>query len=331
MSKRNNELNQDTDMNNTFKTTKTKGKQVTYDQYAQELCNLIVSRLNEGEIAWKHFAKKGASNFGLPMNAVSKTKYNGLNVLTLSMVQQMNGYKTNLWVTYKQAESAGANVRTGSKGTEIWQYKGRFVKFEEDDKGQQTDKIKYSGNNFGIATLFNLDQVDNADKLYPTDDVVVEPTSEVQTLQDVEAFISDLMVNVKVERSNQPRAYYNPIGDNLHIPNKEVFRSTESYYSTYLHEIGHWTGHTTRLNRIGSDYANRQTYGKEELVAEVFSAMVASSLGMDIEIDNHVAYCQSWAKAISIDKGDSIAWSMRKAMEAFNYVYGIQVETTQAE
>lgn len=96
-------------------------------------------------------------------------------------------------------------------------------------------------------------------------------------------------------------ACYIPSKDEIHLPLKDQFLSPEHYYDTLLHETGHWTGHSTRLNRKMSTLFGSEQYAKEELRAEIASAMLTATIGIHHDIGNHVAYLQSWIEVLKDD------------------------------
>lgn len=304
-----------------------------FQDFANQVAQNIISKLDQGIIAWSHFAKPNVVNFGMPTNGNTKRRYNGINVWILGMEQEAKGYSTNVWFTFNQLKALGGFVRKGEKGTAIWQYKGRSFNVTKEDDGTET---KTFGNRpiFSVAYVFNLDQAEGLDDLKAKVKASTNMVDgeEFNTSAEAESFINKVLGDTIVKHSNQVRAYYTPALDAIHMPNKKVFRSEVAYYSTFLHEIGHWTGHESRLKRIDPiQFADRETYGKEELVAELFSAMTASTLGMNIDVDNHVAYCQSWSKALKNDKDGMIVWAMNEAMKAFNYAYQIESSYTNED
>lgn len=105
---------------------------------------------------------------------------------------------------------------------------------------------------------------------------------------------------VKLVHRAQGHAFYRPGEDAIYLPEKKQFSSEEGYYSTALHELSHWTGHESRLNREFGPFGSI-AYAKEELRAEIGSMMISGELGIGQSVDDHAAYVQSWIKILRDD------------------------------
>jgi antirestriction protein ArdC len=245
---------------------------------AQTITDSIINQLESGVAPWvKPWNSHGVD---APYNPVAKRYYNGINFIQLSM---MPG-STHNWVTYKQAQSVGAQVRKGSKGVQVIYFSPLEVKDKASDEIKKIPMLK-------TYTVFNADQVDGLEL------PVTEARTQNEVNESCEAFIKAQRAMIEFGVS---RAFYVPSLDYIQVPELAQFRSTPDYYATMLHELSHWTGHESRLNR---DFKNRfgsEAYAFEELVAELGSAMLCAHLKIDGQLQ-HSSYIASWLKVLKDD------------------------------
>jgi putative DNA primase/helicase len=140
-----------------------------------------------------------------------------------------------------------------------------------------------------IAYVFNAEQIEGVPPA-PSRECPWNPLEKAEQL--IEA------ANPELHHAAGDRAYYRPSTDSIHLPLKEQFSSAENYYSTLLHEVGHWTGHATRLSRDLSDPFGSIGYAREELRAEIASMIIGSELGIGYDPDQHAAYAASWIQIL---------------------------------
>ena len=129
------------------------------------------------------------------------------------------------------------------------------------------------------------------------------------------------------------RAYYTPSNDTITIPKHDNFMDTEAYYSTLLHEMSHWTGHSSRLNRLFSFRMNSVSYAFEELIAEISTMFLSAETGLDQtkkHFDNHAAYVASWISLLKSDH-DAIFKAVQEAKRAADYILSFREEQTQPQ
>ncbi len=175
-----------------------------------------------------------------PINVTTGKPYRGVNVLALWSAAQAHGYNSDRWATYKQWSEIGAQVRKGEKSSPVVFWKineGR--ESEESSDSAEDDGTRRSVLARGYA-VFNAEQVDGYE-VPPT-----PPRPEIDRVQEAEAFFAALGAEIK---HGGHRAYYRPSSDHIQMPNFESFRDAVSYYSVLAHEVTHWTGATTRLDR----------------------------------------------------------------------------------
>nr|WP_276533725.1 zincin-like metallopeptidase domain-containing protein [Stenotrophomonas acidaminiphila] len=129
--------------------------------------------------------------------------------------------------------------------------------------------------------------------------VLPEQRPEPEIHQACEKVIQDSGAKIHHDGGNQ--AFYRPMTDSIHLPERNTFHSASGYYATALHELGHWTGFPTRLNRPMKGGFGSEDYAKEELVAEVSSMLMGERLGIGHDPTQHAAYVKSWIKILRDD------------------------------
>ena len=259
-----------------------------------------------------------------PINPMTSSKYNGINILILWIIQMKHGYLSNEWGTFKQWKEKGANVKKGEKSTTIIFYK-RVEKKDNDNKDD--DESKYY-NLLKSYNVFNADQVEGYE---PTTGLENGNFGKVGVIEEIEKFVSDSGAKVV---PNQDTAYFNFSEDSIGMPNKDVFyetsqTATENYYAVLLHELTHWTGGNKRLDReqVGFKSGNNcDKYAFEELIAELGSAFLCSQFGIKQHgYEDHAIYLKSWLKALKSDKKYifKAAAQAQKAVDYLNKKAGI--------
>ncbi len=251
--------------------------------FQQEIVNSIIEKLEQGIKPWVRPWVDGAG-CAIPTNFSTKKEYNGMNVWLLWMAAEANGYSSNYWLTYKQAQELGGQVRKGEKST-----MGIFYKMHTKDEGTDAEK------SYPIAKpffAFNLDQIEGIEP-----DQIDAPLSAFQRNERVEAFIEAQGAEIRYGGNS---AYYSPAQDFIGMPHREQFNSEGCFYGTLTHELSHRTGHSSRLNR---EYGRRGTdlYCIEEMVAEMSSCLLTQTFGIDGEMQ-HEDYIAAYLKKLREDK-----------------------------
>lgn len=252
--------------------------------------NAIVAAIEAGTPPWRKpwTGSQGGAPFPLRHNGQA---YQGINVLMLWLAAAEKGYTSPFWMTYRQAQELGGQVRKGEKSSTVVKY----GTFEREDENGEEKAIPYAK----AYSVFNADQIDGLPESYhgtPSEearDMGTEPNGEL------EAFFA--ATGARIEHSDDPRAYYHPLEDRVHMPPIATFHSANRYYATLAHEVTHWTGHSSRLDRL-SKGRDREAYAFEELIAEIGSCMICAHLGLVPEYDQSAAYVEGWLKALKDDK-----------------------------
>ena len=268
----------------------------------------ILTQLEAGIIPWRK-EWKATGKTGLPYNYASGKQYRGINILLL----MSSGFNDARWMTYKQAQDAGGNVKRGEKGTKIVFWSLFNVTKKGDTGGEySTDKVPFARE----YTVFNIDQIENLPQSLPFETPVFEPIPAAHSMA------SDYMKRAGIDlKHGGASAYYSPSLDYVQMPKETDFKSPDAYYSTLFHELGHSTGHKVRLGRDMSGGFGSSDYSKEELVAEFTAAFLCAQVGISNERveANHAAYIQSWMKAIKNDK-KLVVSAAQKAQKAADYI-----------
>lgn len=264
----------------------------------QEITDSIIAALEKGVAPWQKPWQAGA--FEMPMNPTTGKPYRGGNALHLMVTGMRNGFEDPRWITYRQAQENGWQVRKGGKGTQIefWQFpKDQSEGREEPRAGapeHARDRFIYR-----VYTVFNGSQIEGM----PEDSPRVRHEWEI--LHAAEAILENS--GARILHDQPDRAFYNRLTDTIHLPPRAAFDSAGSYYGTALHEASHWTGAPQRLNR---DTLNNShgfgdiEYAKEELRAELASVFLMAERGIPHNPDHHTAYLASWLTALRDDKNE---------------------------
>ena len=271
---------------------------------AQNITNKILSELEKGVAPWVKPWKAGE---GLPYNPVTKNIYNGVNFFYLSLLQSTGEFgASNEWLTYKQAQNLGAQVRKGSKGVNVIFYKPLEIKDKSTGDLKKIPMLK-------SYTVFNRDAVDGLP------DQVKKEVTEFETMESCEKFIINTRATIK---HGGARACYIPSLDQINLPEKTSFNTSADYYATAYHELIHYTGSEKRLARLKNDSFGSEGYAFEELIAELGASMLCAYNGINAQLQ-HASYIDSWIKALRGDKKFIISASA-KAQKAVNYLLNVE-------
>lgn len=236
----------------------------------------------------------------MPRNEVTGSTYRGTNIIMCWLSAQESGYTQQRWATFQQWRSKGAMVRKGEKGTPIVFF-SRLEREHESDSGETTvQTIPYAR----LSFLFNIDQVDGYTPPEAEQADSIEPADRIEPAERADQVIA---ASGAIIRHGGDRACYIPSIDEIRMPERSMFSgtetstATESYYSTLLHELTHWTG--PRLQREFGKRFGDDAYAAEELVAELGAAFLCAELGIaPVPRVDHAAYLKQWLKVLRNDK-----------------------------
>lgn len=291
--------------------------------YRQELTDKIIEQMENGTAPWLKPWDPSMAERRLPYNPTTNSMYKGANSIALTI----EGRSDPRWMTYKQAAEKGWQVRKGEKGTliEYWKFSEKEKVLDESGKpvrnaqGEEiTRDVKLQQPRVFRAVVFNAEQIDGVPELKRE-----KLGYQWEPIERAEKILQASGAKIIHDQSN--RAFYSSMVDEIHMPGKQQFPSQAAYYSTALHELGHWTGHESRLNRqLGNSFGSPE-YAKEELRAELSSYFTAEKLGIPHEPGQHAAYVKSWVQALKDDKNE-IFRASRDAEKITEYVIGLDQE-----
>ena len=290
-----------------------KGPLAKMSAYRKEATQKIIEMIKAGTAPWMKPWEPGL-NINKPCNGLTGHRYRGFNNIYLNIIQTINGYTDPRWYTFKQiTQIKDVKLQKGSKGTRI-----EFWQWEEKDK----EESKIAGKSVYIPlnkprrmeyVVFNAAQIDGLEPL-KMPEITWEPNVRAEQII--------ASVGVKIQHTQEDRAFYNRVSDTINLPARSSFKSDDKYYSTSLHELGHSTGHESRLNRNLSGAFGSPEYAKEELCAELASYFLGQDVGIrsDGLDQQHAAYIESWAKALEKDPNE-IFRAAATAEKICDYLY----------
>ena len=269
----------------------------------------IINQLEQGYIPWR---KPWANCLDGAFNRVSKRQYSLLNQLLLSNEGE--------YATYKQWEQLGGTVKKGAKSEIVVFWKMQEVMEKGKDGKEELRKIPL----LRYYNVFHISQVLNVTPIRCTTHYDTQPIEKAETV--FHEYIEREQIALCIGDGN--RAFYSPVMDSITLPSLSQFEKAEEFYSTAFHECGHSTIPSSRCNRVGDNqnaYFGNPEYSKEELVAEITSATIMHSLGLETpdSFRNNCAYIQSWIKVLKNDKKFIVSAS-GKAEKAAKYILNVE-------
>lgn len=281
-------------------------KMSLYDEVTAQ----IIAQLEEGIFPWVKPWNSGNAVTGLPRNAISARQYSGINILILWGAVIDGGYPSQDWLTFRQALAAGGCVRKGEKGRTIF-YADRFT--PDNDKQEQGEGDAPRSIPFlKRFTVFNAAQCDGLPERLTAEPA---PLRERELHDQAEGLIAASAADF---RTGGTKAFYNVGADFVQVPPQPAFTHQIDYYRTALHELGHWTGHKTRLGRDQSGHFGTALYAREELCAELASAFLCAALGI-VPTVRHADYLGSWLAVLRQDNR-AIFKAASQASKAADYL-----------
>jgi antirestriction protein ArdC len=280
------------------------------DLYA-DVSARIVAELERGAAPWiKPWSVTSGSN--TPCNAVSNRPYSGCNVVLLWMAKAA-GYRTPRFLTFKQALEWGGNVRKGERGTKVY-----FVKqLQVRDQGADDETATRLVPMLREYTVFNVDQCDNL-----PDRIITAKPMRVRNPDARDGLADDFLQSTGADiREGHGEACYVPSHDFISMPAFAGFKGADHFYNVAFHELGHWTGHKSRLDRDLKNRFASKSYAAEELIAELSAAFLCAEFGLDGDVRN-AGYIASWIDLLKADKR-AFFTACSQASKAADYLRGL--------
>lgn len=279
----------------------------------QEITDKIIAELEAGRVPWVQPWRTAAANapLAMPKNASTERRYSGINVLILWGAVIERGFSGQRWLTFRQALSLGGNVRKGERGTTVV-YADRFVPNDEKKRAVETGEDAQAIPFLKRFTVFNADQCDGL----PEEVAKAGPPPPPGTVEpEAERLIAATGADFRIGGA---RAFYSLSRDFVQVPPPQAYFEPINWHRTAFHELGHWTGHPSRLGRDHSGSFGSKSYAREELVAEMAGAFVCASLGI-VPTVRHADYIGSWLEVLREDNR-AIVRAASAASKAADYV-----------
>jgi len=247
----------------------------------------IIKQLESGVAPWR---KPWTCH--TPANLLTQREYRGLNVFTLAS----QGFPSRFWLTFNQATKLGGRIRKGERSSPVI-----FWNIGDERETTTQDGTKETSRPFLLRyySVFNLSQAEGID--IPAS--LLQETRTNNPIETCEQLVTNMPNSPAFEQSD--KAWYSPSNDVVGMPARGLFHSSEEYYATEFHELAHSTGHAKRLHRENFDNPvsfGSESYSKEELIAEMTSAMLCGIAGIEQRIlENSAAYLKTWIARLKSD------------------------------
>ncbi|CAN7771886.1 zincin-like metallopeptidase domain-containing protein [Pseudorhodoferax sp. LjRoot39] len=285
------------------------------DVYAR-VTDKIVADLERGVRTWmRPWTVSGNPDpMGRPLRH-NGTPYRGINVVLLWSDAIDKGFRSPTWMTYKQAQEFGGQVRKGESGSSVV-YADRYTKTETNAQGEEAERAIAFMKGY---TVFNADQIDGLPARYQ-----LTPSPALPAMPLIDAAEIFFAKTGAVVRHGGGHAFFSPAADLIQLPEPGAFRDPESYAATKAHELIHWTGHESREARTFGKRFGDEAYAFEELVAEMGAAFLCADLGIALEVrEDHAAYLAHWLQVLKQDRR-AIFTAAAHAQRAADFLQSLQ-------
>ena len=283
----------------------------------QMVTDRIIEQMGKGEIPWrKPWSWTSMDAYGCAISYTSRRPYSLLNQFLLG--------KPGEWLTFKQVKELGGSVKKGAKSRFVVWYSQIQITETNKDGEEEIKKIP-------VLKYYNVFHIDDCEGIKSKIATVEKPEIKAPEADEAseKAILAYLEREVTLKFQNDKpsaEAYYSPSKDMVVVPMISQYKDNAEYYSTTFHELVHSTMKKSRCNRMDGNKASffgDENYSREELVAEIGSAMLCNRMGVDTAkaFKNSVAYLQGWIKALQNDP-KAIVWAAARAEKAARYILG---------
>ena len=277
--------------------------EVSFDDLAKTIRQQLAGSLEDWVMPWHHGVFE-------PYNPISNHTYTGNNAIELINASYKKGFMSQQWATLRAWSKKGVRVRKGAKSTKI--HVPIFAK-EKAKAKKKDESIKW----FKTLSVFNGDEIVGYNESHP------DLFKQFQNKSSMEDFIHQCKASIHFHNGD---AYYVIQPDSIYMPHRVNFINSKhapadhNYYATIIHELIHWTGHASRLNRSTLCRGDHETIALEELIAELGTALICARFDNQIQPrTDHAAYLKSWLKGL--DEELYFGNAFKQAQEAIHYLY----------
>ena len=285
--------------------------------FRQDLTDRIIDLVENGNAPWQKpwNPDKVGVGLDLPHNMATGHVYRGGNTFWL-MAQ---GYDDPRWCTYRQAQEKGWQVRKGEKATtvEYWQFDKEEERVNPETGKTEKVRVRLEHPRCFYAKVFNASQMDNTPPYEPKQKLDWDPNEKAERILTASG--------VPIHYKQHDLAFYNPIADSIQLPPKSAFENPSDFYEVALHELGHATGHESRLDRDLTGGFGSEGYAREELRAQMASLYLAAEIGVPFNPERHAAYQAFWLKVLKSDRHEFFR-AARDAELIADYVIGLDIQ-----
>ena len=286
------------------------------DLYA-DVSARIIAELERGAAPWvKPWSVTPGQN--TPQNAVSNRPYSGCNVILLWLTRD-RGWATPRFLTFKQALEAGGHVRKGEHGIKVYFVKQLQIK--DDSAADAEARLVPMLREY---TVFNVDQCEGLPECIRAGRPMRLRNPDTRDML-ADAFLRCTGADI---REGHGEAYYVPSQDFISMPAFQAFKDADHFYNVAFHELTHWTGHKSRLDRDLKTRFGARHYAAEELVAELGAAFLSAEFGFDGDVRN-AGYIATWIELLKSDKR-AFFTACSKASKAADYLRGLALAEATA-
>lgn len=275
----------------------------------QMVTDRIIAELEKSSIPWKR-----------PWTGANTRAYNRISNKPYSLLNQILLGRDGEWATFKQWTDLGGHIRKGEKSSFVV-----FWKIQPyEDINADGEKVVKQIPLLRYYNVFHISQVDGVEPKNKPELKEVEPIEAAETIK--ESYKE--REHIRIIETITNGAGYDPVMDYIQVPCRKQYTDANEFYSTLFHEMVHSTGHKTRLDRLTSEdnlHFGSETYSKEELCAELGSAMLLNQIGIETPqtFKNSAGYIQGWLQRLRNDN-KFIVSAASKAEKAVNFILGEQ-------
>lgn len=271
----------------------------------------IIEQLENGVIPWQK-----------PWTGTKSGAYNRVSRKPYSILNQMLLQHSGEYATFKQWNEAGGHIRKFAKSEIVTFWKIQLIEEEEEDGTKVKKQIP-------LLRYYHVVHISQVDGVEPKEKIELQELEPIEEAERVKREYMD-REHLKIYEKITDKAFYTPTFDYIEIPCKEQYKNVEEFYSTLFHEMVHSTGYYKRLNRLESGASagfGSETYSKEELTAEIGSAMSLNRLGIETTrtFSNSTAYIQNWLQVLKNDNKFIVSASS-KSEKAVKYIFNENTE-----